>query len=433
MNKTAKSWRPQAGNRTFRAYKVELDPGKGQVSDFMRYADVARWTWNYAVARHKEICQWNRLPTVHMKYPNGQALHKEIVRLKHTTHPWLASVSKCVPQEALRDFDQAIRRMLDSRFGHPKFKSKKWAKRSFTLTYIDPNHPQIHVEERRIKLPTLGWIRLKEHGYIPTAGARTINATVSETAGRWFVSVQVADRVRPRPLPRDPEIFGVDVGVMRGNLLVVSNAEGDKVRVFTSPRALRTNERRLKRLQRSVSRKQKGSSNRGRAVRRLERLHFRIANVRKDALHKATTQLAKNKSIFVVENLAVRAMMGNHRLAKSLADASISEAVRQLRYKGTWYGSGVIEANRSYPSSQLCSGCGKKHPQMRALDLRVLRCQCGLVLGRDLNAARNLARWPTVSRTLETPVRAERLQAVESPLVIGDEAGKNLPTRGRLL
>ena len=125
MNKTAKSWRPQAGNRTFRAYKVELDPGKGQVSDFMRYADVARWTWNYAVARHKEICQWNRLPTVHMKYPNGQALHKEIVRLKHTTHPWLASVSKCVPQEALRDFDQAIRRMLDSRFGHPKFKSKK--------------------------------------------------------------------------------------------------------------------------------------------------------------------------------------------------------------------------------------------------------------------------------------------------------------------
>lgn len=433
MNKAEKSWMPQAGNRTFRAYKVELDPGKGQVSDFMRYADVARWTWNYAVARHREIREWNQLPTVHMKYPNGQALHKEIVRLKHTTHPWLANVSKCVPQEALRDFDQAIRRMLDSRFGHPKFKSKRWAKRSFTLTYIDPNQPQIHVEERRIKLPTLGWIRLKEHGYIPTEGARTINATVSETAGRWFVSVQVVDNVKPVPLPEDPEIFGVDVGVMKGNLLVVSNASGTKVRVFSSPRALRTNERRLRHLQRSLSRKQKGSLNRRRAVRRLERLHLRVTNVRKDALHKATTQLAKTKAIYVVENLAVRGMMGNHRLAKSLADASLSEAVRQLRYKGGWYGSGVVMASRSYPSSQLCSGCGNKHPEMRALGLRVLRCQCGMVLGRDLNAARNLARWPTVSRTLETPVRAERLQAVERPLVIGDEAGKNLLTRGGFL
>lgn len=433
MNKAEKSWMPQAGNRTFRAYKVELDPGKGQVSDFMRYADVARWTWNYAVARHREIREWNQLPTVHMKYPNGQALHKEIVRLKHTTNPWLVSVSKCVPQEALRDFDQAIRRMLDSRFGHPKFKSKRWAKRSFTLTYIDPSQPQIHVEERRIKLPTLGWIRLKEHGYIPTEGARTINATVSETAGRWFVSVQVADSVKPVPLPEDPEIFGVDVGVMKDNLLVVSNASGTKVRVFSSPRALRTNERRLRHLQRSLSRKQEGSLNRGRAVRRLERLHLRVTNVRKDALHKATTQLAKTKAIYVVENLAVRGMMGNHRLAKSLADASLSEAVRQLRYKGGWYGSGVVMASRSYPSSQLCSGCGNKHPEMSALGLRVLRCQCGMVLGRDLNAARNLARWPTVSRTLETPVRAERLQAVERPLVIGDEAGKNLLTRGRFL
>lgn len=425
MKKASDSRKMPSNGRPVRAYKAELDPTKRQVSALLRYADAARWTWNYAVARHREIRQWNKLPSVHMRFPNAQALHKEVVHLKRTAHPWLMTVSKCVPQETLRDFDHAIRRMLENGFGHPKFKSKKWAKRSFTLTCIVPRRPQIRVEDRRIKLPTLGWLRLKERGYIPTHGVKIFNATVSETAGRWFVSVLVSDIMAPIPVPEGAEIFGVDAGVMRDNLLVVSTASGNKSCCVQSPLALRTNERKLRRLQRSVSRKRIGSSNRAKAVRRLARLHFRITNVRKDALHKATTELARAKAVYVVESLAVRGMMSNHRLAKSLADASLSKAVSQLRYKGRWYGSSVIEANRSYPSSQLCSGCGQMHPEMKDLDARVLRCQCGLVLGRDQNAARNLAKWPMVSRTLETPVRADRSQAVEMPLVVGDEAGRN--------
>ena len=381
-----------------RAYKVELDPTKMQISEFVKYADVARWTWNFAVGRSQEVREWNRLPLVHMKYPNAMVLAKEVVRLKHTTCPWLSEMSKCVSQETLRDFDRAVKRVFDAGFGFPKFKSKKWAKKSFTLTSIIPKKPQIVIEASRIKLPTLGWIRLKEHDYIPTEGVKIFSATVSETAGRWFVSVQVDDHIEPIPVPINAPIIGVDQGIKADNMLVLSTGK-----IYTSPRALRTNERKLKRLQRSKDRKQKGSNNRAKALLKIARQHFKITNIRKDALHKATTEMAKAQAIYVVQTQAVRAMMSNHHLAKSIADAGMSEVVRQLEYKVTWYGSKIIKADQYYPSSQLCSNCGRKHSEMK--DLRSdLRCDCGLVIDRDLNAAINLSRWPMVCRTLETPV-----------------------------
>ena len=198
----------------------------------------------------------------------------------------------------------------------------------------------------------------------------------------------------------------MDLGISR--LATVSDGS-----VIENPKPLRRMERSLKHLQRVVSRRRKGSSNRHKAVLRAQHLYLRITNVRKDALHKATTMLAKTKSVVVVEDLAARGLLKNHRLAKSVADASWSEFVRQLGYKTRWYGSKLVKADRFFPSTKTCSKCGTVKLEM-SLAQRTFHCECGLVMDRDLNAAINLSRWPAVGRTHETPVRDERSQ-VENP------------------
>ncbi len=216
---------------------------------------------------------------------------------------------------------------------------------------------------------------------------------------------------------------GVDRGIC--SLIVVSDGTS-----IENPRALARRERKLKRLQRAVSRKKMGSVNRRKAVDALRRLHYRIANVRRDTVSKATTTLAKTKSVIVVEDLRVRNMMANHRLAKSIQDAAMAEVVRQLGYKTAWYGSRLILADAWYPSTKRCSGCGRVKEKM-PLDERIYRCEaCGLVMGRDLNAARNLEQWPGVARTLETPVEGG-VQSAATPLIQPpSEAGTTSLERG---
>jgi putative transposase len=154
--------------------------------------------------------------------------------------------------------------------------------------------------------------------------------------------------------------------------------------------------------------------NRGRAVEALRRLHFRIGNIRKDAICKATTMLARTKSVIVVEDLHVKNMMANHRLAKSIGDAAMGELVHQLEYKAAWYGSRLIVADQWYPSTKRCSNCGHVKKSMR-LSERTYRCEaCGMTIDRDLNAARNLEQWPGVARTLKTPVEG----GVQHPVTV---------------
>ncbi|OGS50652.1 MAG: hypothetical protein A3K65_08960 [Euryarchaeota archaeon RBG_16_68_12] len=352
---------------------------------------AARFAYNWGLRRKTTVMDLNRSSIERTKVPTAIDLHKELNGLKATQFPWMYDVSKCAPQEALRDLDAAFANFVEGRARFPTLKTRKHGLGAFTLTGA------ITIRPGQIRLPRLGWVRLKENGYLPSK-IHINSATVSERAGRWFVSVNVVMQ-REKPKPISGPVVGVDRGLR--SLAVVSDGI-----IVENPRALHRHERKLKRLQRAVSRKVKGSTNRRDAARALARLHLKISNVRKDALHKATTKLARTKSVIVVEDLGVRGMMANHRLAKSIADAGWGEFFRQLEYKTAWYGSRLVVADRFFPSTKMCSQCGNVKETISQIE-RMYSCErCGMVMDRDLNAAINISRWPGVARTLKTPVES---------------------------
>ena len=264
-----------------RAYKTELDLNNTQRTNCARHAGAARFAYNWGLARQLESRRAGE------PVPSAIDLHRELNLLKSAELSWLYAVSKCAPQEALRDLDQAFahffRRVKEKKagkklkVGFPRFKSKKNGLGSFRLTGT------MHVFEKSIQLPRLGVLRLKERGYLPISGAHILSATVSEKAGHWFVSLQV-EMEAPAVAVMDKPVAGVDLGIHR--MAQVSDGT-----YFENPRALKNALTKLKRAQRVVSRRQKGSANRRKAVKQLARAHFRVSNVRKDALHQATTYL----------------------------------------------------------------------------------------------------------------------------------------------
>jgi putative transposase len=370
-----------------RAYKTELDMNNVQRTVCLRHAGAARWAYNWGLARKMEAYRNGE------KVPTAIDLHRELNVLKKGELSWMYEVSKCAPQEALRNLDQAyvhfFRRVKAKKAGKkiaagfPKFKSKKNGVGSFRLTGA------IHIYENAIQLPRLGRLRLKEHGYLPVEGVHILSASVSERAGHWFVSVQVEKEV-PDPIASYRSVVGVDLGI----LALATFSDGTRIE---NPHALKNSLRKIKRLLRVVSRRKKESANREKAVRQLARAHLRVANVRKNALHQVTGQLAKTKSAVVLEDLNVSGMVQNHHLAQAILDVGFFEFRRQMIYKGQWYGCQVILADPFFPSSKRCSQCG--HIQA-TLDLgtRVYICEhCGLMIDRDLNAAINLEQLTTGS------------------------------------
>lgn len=361
--------------KLLRAYKVELDPNNVQVTALRRHAGCARWAFNWGL--RSKIDSYEATG----KSPNAIELHRQLNSLKKTTIPWMYEVSKCAPQEALRDLDRAFKSFFrrckagTPKKGFPRFKKRRDGNGSFRLT------GSIKVAESWIQLPRLGKLRLKEKGYLPTEGVKILSATVSERAGRWFVSLQV-EQEASEPGRKPEHVVGVDVGSRK--MAVTSDGE-----FFENPRALAKAQRRLAHLQRSVSRKQKGSNNRRKAVRKVQRQHYRVSNIRKDAIHKATTSIAKRASVIVLETLNVKGMVKNRRLARAVHDASMAEFHRQIEYKADWCGAQVVRADRWYPSSKTCSSCGTVKGDL-GFD-EVFRCaSCGIKLDRDGNAAVNL-------------------------------------------
>jgi len=336
---------------------------------------AARWAWNWGLSVRRKA--WRRRGET----LGAIELHRLLNRLKKTPrYRWRYEVSKCAPQEALRDLDRAYQafwrgRAAGRRVGFPRFKKRGRCPDRFRLTGA------IRVEQDAVVLPRIGVVATKE----PTGKlcGRILSASVRREADRWYVALTV-EVERPDPTPVTGPVVGVDRGIT--TFAVCSDAT-----VIESPRALERNLRRLRRRSRAVSRKQKGSANRAKAALALARLHRRIRNQRIDALHKATTALAKAKSVIVVEDLHVAGLVQNRRLARAIADQGWGEFHRQLGYKTGWYGSRLVVAPRFFPSSKRCSGCGKVRAVL-PLEVRVFCCQaCGLVLDRDLNAARNLA------------------------------------------
>lgn len=382
--------------KIIRGYKVELKINQKQRTLLRKHAGVARFAFNWGLARRIEeykqtvaVVGSRRDPTTATgRYSNAIEQHKQLNALKKTEFPWMYEVSKCAPQEALRNLEKAFANFFrrykngDSKVGFPKFKSKKRGRGSFRLTGA------ICVASNKIRLPKIGWLRLKERDYIPTFGVKILSVTLSERADRWFLSVQVEKEI---PVPTAAgEPIGVDLGVAK----MATCSDG---RVFLNHQALMRSEQKLKRLQRRISRQKKESRRREKTRKKISTLHFNIANQRSDAIHKATTALvAKTKppvlraKMIVIEDLNLTGLLKNRRMSKAIANVGMYEFRRQLEYKSIWYGSKLLVADRFYPSSKRCSHCGTIKEQL-PLEERVFLCEkCSLLIDRDLNAARNL-------------------------------------------
>lgn len=387
--------------KIIRGFKTELKPNDRQRTLLLQHAGCARFAYNWGLERCIEARRNGG------KKPSAMELHRRLNAIKGSEFPWMYESSKCAPQEALRDLDRAYKNFFRrckqkkrGKKGFPRFKSRSRGIGSFRLT------GSIGASETHVTLPRIGAVRLKEHGYLPTSDddVRVLSATVSEKAGRWFVSLQVEiESQDPPPAEEDDRpIVGVDLGIK--TLATCSDST-----TFENPKALGSKLRKLKRLQRSLSRKERGSENRKKAAKKVAKLHWRISNVRRNALHEVTTWLIRNHSAVVIEDLNVSGMMKNHNLARAIADVGFHEFRRQLEYKGEWYGCEIVVADRFFPSSKTCSECGAINEALTLSDREWVCVGCGSIHDRDLNAAVNLKNWaheapsPPVRRRRKTP------------------------------
>lgn len=365
-----------------KSYKVELKPNNKQKTLLKKHAGTARFAYNWALAE--------RIKTYKASHTSISPIeqHRILNELKATEFPWMYEVSKCAPQQAIRNVDRAFQnffRGLKEGFeiGFPKFKTKRNSANSF---YLDG---AFRLESERIRLPRLGWIRLKEKDYIPNLPIKSV--TISERAGHWFVSTSFEFEIPEQQTTG--EVVGIDLGIV--NLIHTSNNE-----IFKNPKVLKTYLKKLKRFQRELSRRQKGSKRREHSRQKIAHLHYRMSNIRKDNIHKITTTLVKTKpSVIVMENLSLKNMMQNHKLAQALADSSLSEIGRQLSYKTEWNSILLMQVPRFYPSSKICNKCGNIKGTL-GLNERTYNCTiCGNIDDRDWNAAKNIRDYYTVSST----------------------------------
>jgi putative transposase len=418
-----------SGTLEFHVYRLALDPNNKQRRRLASHAGGARYAYNLGLEWLIDSLEKRRAGS-DVSTPNASEMHRRWNRWKKMSQnraSWWSVNSKCVYQEAFRDLEQAFNSFIASRrrkrggrrVGFPRFKSKGRTRDRFRLTGT------FAVERRSVQLPKLGRIRIHEDASclvlgIRTARFRITSATVTREAERWFVNFRVARSPRQPPTPRGGPV-GIDLGI--NALATLSTGL-----VIEGPKALASNLRKLRRLSKAHGRKRLKSKNRQRSAKRLARCHYRIRSIRRDHLHKLSTNLAKKHSQIVIEDLSIRAMMSNRRLARSIADSGWGDLTEMLAYKCHWYGSRLIKASRSFPSTRMCSRCGAIKARL-PLSKRQFTCECcGLDVDRDLNAAKNLARLSEVAGSApETQNACGGDVRPGSSLAGPDEAGTEQP------
>lgn len=398
-------------------HRIALDPNKKQETYFRKAAGCARFAYNWALA------EWRRQYEDGGK-PSECNLRRLLNEIKAEAFPWLLEVSKNVIQQAIKNlgsaFSHFFRRLeeykhepgprrkgrLGRKLGYPKFKKKGRCRDAFRADNgpAKKGADAVRVDGKYVVLPIIGRIRMRER--LRFTG-QVKSAIVSRTADRWFVSlsVEVPDEVLPR---KNHAVVGVDLGI--STLATVS----DDREPYRSPYASRKLSKKRRRLAKAMSRKQgptpgkKSSKNFLKARRKLARLEARIANIRIDATHKATTDLCRTCAEIVLEDLSVQGMMANHKLAGSLADAAFYEFRRQVEYKAKRHACKVTDAPRFLPSSKMCSKCGHINDNLKLSDRSWTCPACGAVHQRDPNASYNLASLaessPATARMIANPV-----------------------------
>jgi putative transposase len=365
--------------RVSQAFRFELSPNEGQRKALAQHIGAARFAYNWGLERSRKALEEGK------RLPSAAELHREWNRWKRENAPWWTEVSKCAPQEAFRDLEKALKNWRKGKSRFPRFKRKK----------LTPDNGArltgaIRVFSRHIGLPRIGKVKSKEPTdkllkLLEEGRARILSATLSREADRFYVSL-TCEVERPDPKPkevkREDDVVGVDLGLSSFAVL----SDGTRIE---APKPLAKRLRLLKRRSKQFSRKEKGSNNAKKAALRLARLHRKVKNLRRDFLHKQTTWLARTKPVIVVEDLNVKGL-SRGPLSRSVADVRWGTFLRMLEYKAKWYGTTLIVAPRSFPSTRLCSRCGHLNGKM-PLSQRVFRCEaCGLEMDRDLNAALNL-------------------------------------------
>lgn len=383
--------------------RIRIDPNNVQRSWFTRCAGASRFTFNWGLARWRELHAAG-------KKPDWRALNAELNACKAVKFPWLCELPWKVPNQALEDLGRAFanffrRVKAGAKPGYPRFKKRGRCKECFAI-----EARAIVFDDRRIRLPKLGWLRVRETVRFP---GKILSARFTLRAGHWYVSLQIeVDESWTYPNRcKTQASVGVDLGVV--DLAVFST--GERV---GAPRALRQLADRLRLLNKQLSRRHKGGSNRDKTRAKLAQLHERIANIRRDVTHRLTATLVRRFRWIGIEDLNVAGMAKNHRLAKSVMDAAMAEVRRQLEYKAPLAGSTVVIADRWFPSSKTCSACGVVLDVL-PLNCRRWTCACGAEHDRDVNAAKNLealAAAQTVAACCQGSSGVSRKTGVKLPL-----------------
>ena len=365
------------------AFKTQLLANNVQASHLARACGVARFSWNWGLSKwneqYKEFVDGGR-----DKKPSGLALKKELNAVKKLEFPWMYDVSKYASTQPFIFLNRAWsdyfkkKKMNGKPVGRPRFKKKGKCSDSF---YVGGD--QVVTKGKLVKIPNLGWLKMAE----PVKYGGHINSmTITRVADKWYVSFSIDVEVSMLPSENQARC-GVDLGINK-----LATLSSGSVRYWETPKPLQQSLRKLARYQRRLVKKVKKSNGYKKVQIKIARLHKKIADIRRNTLHQLTTYLIKNFQEITIEDLAVKNMMRNGKLARHIADVGFYEARRQLEYKSDWFGRTLVIADRWFPSSKLCSDCGAKNTGL-TLSQRTYLCACGNKKCRDFNAAINLENY----------------------------------------
>lgn len=360
-----------------KGYKYRLYPNKEQQEYFAKCFGCVRFIYNRMLSDKIEYYKETK-----QKLNNTPAQYKK-------EFSWLKEVDSLALANAQMNLQSAYNNFFKRpETGFPKFKSKK----SHYYSYKTNNqNGSITISDRYIKLPKIGLVKVKKHRDFE--GVIKSVKVSQDQSGKYYVSVLV--NCEEEKLPKSNNKLGIDLGIKEFAI----TSDGDMIE---NPKYFRKSEKKLRKLQKDLSRRQKGSKNREKCRIKVARQHEKIANQRKDFLHKLSKRIICENQTVVLESLKVKNMMSNRKLSKSIADVSWSEFVRQLEYKADWYGREIIKIDTWYPSSQICSNCGHKDGK-KALSIREWTCPiCGTYYERDINAAINILNEGLRIRTVGT-------------------------------
>lgn len=370
-----------------------LLPNNKQKTKLFQYANTARFAYNWSLGREQE------------NYKNGGKfisdgdLRKEFTKLKKTEeYAWLNNISNNVTKQAIKDACNSYKRFFNGYSKFPRFKSKKKSKPSFYQDTVKIKFSETHVKveglanSKKKNKQKLNWIRLAEHNRVPI-DCKYYNPRISFDGLNWYITVGIEYEDRT-VIPQNDGI-GIDLGI--NNLAVCSDENVYKN--INKTQTVKKLEKKKRRLQRSISRKylknKKGesyckTSNIIKSEKKLLKLNHRLTNIRHNHLHQTTSEIVKRKPSFIcIEDLNVSSMMKNKHLSKAIQQQCFYEFRRQIEYKSSWNNIPVIVANRFFPSSKLCSCCGKVNKDLKLSD-RIYKCECGNVIDRDYQASLNL-------------------------------------------